>query len=148
VIAAGTSWWFRYTATSRAVRFWGPQAARLIRDASTVEIHEYGSQSDVDSMTPVNRRDISHAPGLVHFRNALLEDHSFRWPAKFARPGQWQWGFVFRDEAGNAATVYFTGDWEHVGSADHERKLSCEPIATGLAKFVEELPPDSDAAAR
>jgi hypothetical protein len=148
LIAAGTSWWFRYTATSRAVRFWGPQAARLIRDAPVVELREYGSQPDADFMRLTNRRDISHAPGLVHLRNALLEDRSFKWPAEFAMPGRWQWAIVFRDESANAATVYFTGDWEQVGSADHERTLSCQPISSGLAKFVEELPPEPAAAAR
>ena len=27
-LAAGTSWWFRYSATHRAATFWGPAAAR------------------------------------------------------------------------------------------------------------------------
>jgi hypothetical protein len=33
VLLAGASWWFRYIATHRAARFWGPEAVRLIRDA-------------------------------------------------------------------------------------------------------------------
>src|SRR5688572_9136529 len=34
--AAGASWWFRFNATHRAAEFWGPDVARLIRDAPQV----------------------------------------------------------------------------------------------------------------
>jgi hypothetical protein len=36
--AASASWWFRYQATHRSAQFWGPEAARLIRDAPHVEL--------------------------------------------------------------------------------------------------------------
>jgi hypothetical protein len=38
LLAAAASWWFRYEATHRSAKFWGPEAARLIRDAPLVEL--------------------------------------------------------------------------------------------------------------
>jgi hypothetical protein len=39
VASAAASWWFRYAATHRAAQYWGPETARLIRDAPTVELY-------------------------------------------------------------------------------------------------------------
>jgi hypothetical protein len=138
--AAGISWWFRYTTTHRAVRFWGPGTARLIRDAPIVEFCEYGREANDDYQKLVNRRDISNSPGLIHLRNALLEDRSFKWPAEYGRPGSWGWALVFRDPSGNAATLNFTSDWRYVDSTEGEYIVACEPISSGLEKFVDELP--------
>src|SRR4051794_4880249 len=38
LVAAAASWWFRHNATHRAAKFWGPEAAILIRDAPNVEL--------------------------------------------------------------------------------------------------------------
>src|SRR5262245_471220 len=81
-VAAAASWWFRYKATHRAAEFWGSEDARLIRDAPIVEMYEPA-------------RDISAARGLVHLRNALLEDRSFQWPSKPVSPDvHWKQGLI------------------------------------------------------
>src|SRR5882724_5292436 len=96
--AAAASWWFRYEATHQSAQFWGPEAARLIRDAPTVELltlqladktQSAPSSPDTSALsvstfghkiwTIAAKRNISTAPGLSHLRNALLEDRSFNW---------------------------------------------------------------------
>lgn len=132
LIGAGTSWWFRYYTTHRTAQFWGPTMARLIRDAATVETLE-------------PRRDISAAKGLVHLRNALLEDRSFNWPAKRITDDlQWQHGLRFGNNSeSQIARIMFSSDFRWVRIPDNETMLSCEPIAAGLRQMFaefEELP--------
>src|SRR5690348_9790168 len=104
-VAAGTSWWFRYSATHGAATFWGPSAT-LIRDARVVELWKpvnfHPELRDPTLFTDDSEwHDISAAHGLVHLRNALLEDHSFKWPPiKIPTNTDWrQWtlGLRFRD---------------------------------------------------
>jgi hypothetical protein len=147
--AAGTAWWFRYSATHRAVHFWGADAAQLIRDAPIVKLTEYGGRPDADFMKPINSRDISRAPGLVHLRAALLEDRSFNWPIENSVPGRWGWAIDFLNPDGTNATLNFTRDWEYVGTPNQDNViLSCKPISLGLRKFVDELPESDERPAR
>jgi hypothetical protein len=149
--SAGISWWFRYNATSQAARFWGPQTARLIRDAPTVELYQWSSVPTAAFQTGfsqtylgrANGRDISKAAGLTHLRNALLEDRSYQWPAEPAIPGSWGWVLVFRNERRNTAILFFARDWKYVSSFDHDL-LSCEPIADGLTEMLGELAPSDE----
>src|SRR6476620_547332 len=82
--AAAISWYFRYNATHRVAEFWGPDTVRLIRDAPTVEAVNLstpitiprGDTAGVGGFIDTSAtRDVSTAHGLVHLRNALLEDH-------------------------------------------------------------------------
>jgi hypothetical protein len=156
VAAAGASWWFRYSATNRAAEYWDPIVARLIRDAPVVELYKYDRLpnaaflSEHESYLDVGAgRDISHAPGLVHLRSALLEDRSFSWPPEDMKSVSWGWVLVFRESPrGLAVMLHFTSDWSYVAGPNHQRMLSCRPIAAGLAKFVNELPPPAAENAR
>ncbi|MEX2307619.1 MAG: hypothetical protein WD738_08510 [Pirellulales bacterium] len=152
--AAAASWWFRYAATHRALEFWGPETARLIRDAPTVELNQSippvaspasGTGGFLDS---ADGSDISHAPGLTHLRNALLEDRSFAWPPRPTTPRDtWHWLLLFRDARSNEAVfLWFSRDWKYVSSPVHRQTLSCEPISAGLAKMLGELVPAEEAA--
>jgi hypothetical protein len=170
--AAGTSWWFRYSATRRTAEFYGLDV-RLIRDAPIVELmrfepsskdgfemEEAGRHLDV----PTNRRDISTAAGLTHLRAALLEDRSYIWPPQPTKHGmfrgQWQWILVFRDDqTGLSTNLVFARDWQSVTKIGREVHragksttrlfypsstiLSCKPIADGLAEMLEPLAPVS-----
>ena len=152
--AAGASWWFRYTATHQAAAFWGPEAARLIRDAHKIVLCRVAANDkDTDSSADeillpddtarrvVDRRDVSAAPGITHLRNALLEDRSFRWPATSAiSPVHWQWCLVFHDTSVDQVVyVWFSPDLNlathSLAAPDSPHVVSCEPITGGLAEF-------------
>jgi hypothetical protein len=149
LLASGTSWWFRYAATHKAARYWGSKTARLIRDASIVELYEWRRlpdsvfQSDalaIDLET-AGGRNISQARGLIHLRTAFLEDQSYIWPAEQALPGSWEWALVFREPQENqSAMIFITSDWKYVGHHEGGGILSCEPISEGLKNFISELP--------
>lgn len=140
LVSAATSWWFRYKATHQAAEFWGPAAARLIRDAPHVSLERL-----VVSMAPISR-DISAAPGITHLRNALLEDRSFKWGQKLeAAPKRGGWKLTFSDPAsGEQLPIILTTDCRGAvvgGDGPERRVVSTEPISKGLIKvFAEHFP--------
>jgi len=153
VLAAGASWWFRYTATHRAAQFWGPEAATLIRDASHVDMlglkqAEDAAVENALKMSGVawqtaSSHDVSQAPGLTHLRNALLEDRSFVWPAAEI-PDQTEWTHGLRFHNGSAASlvILFSPDFglavAYFPEATTSQVVSCEPIAEGLKQVFTE----------
>jgi hypothetical protein len=138
--SAAASWWFRYSATHEAAQFWGPQNARLIRDAPHVALVR------LILSEPPTTRDISRAPGMLHLRNALLEDRSFLWEQGIeAAPKNGGWKLAFSDPAtGEQFTIRFTTDCR--GAIDDSdprgRAVSTAPIAKGLREIFAELSPD------
>lgn len=156
--AAGGSWVFRYNATHRAVEFWGPQGAQLIRDAPTVLLQRLDDDIKLtptpqlrdkaalfDSMASAPPpMDISAAHGLVHFRNALLEDRSYRWPEAAVGPDDhWRWAMTFQSKDDRKLTLIFSSDLHNVTKdcppVEGLRQLSCEPIARGLEEMFAEF---------
>jgi hypothetical protein len=139
VASAAASWWFRYSATHRAVNFWGPDAAELIRDAPRVSLVR------LILGDPPATRDISKAPGILHLRNALLEDRSFQWRQSFgAAPKGGGWKLVFSDPAtGEEFAIRFTTDCGGAfdDSQPSKRSISTAPIAEGLREIFTELSP-------
>jgi hypothetical protein len=140
--AAGVSWWFRYSATHQTARFWGPDAARLIRDAPRVILRTYdpavvAEGESADSLP----RNISAARGLVHMRNALLEDSSYDWSVTGGVDSNCQSSLTFEVTAGAEprVVILFSPDfnWAANGSADAKPRptVSCRPIAEGLKTF-------------
>jgi hypothetical protein len=154
---AATSWWFRYNATHRAAEFWGPETAQLIRDAPVVELinpsnpialppgDSAGVGGFIDSS---DTRDVSAARGLVHLRNALLEDHNFDWPARpLAADIQWKHGLMFRDKGpSRAAILLFSSDFKLMNVSGAKEMLSCAPISAGLREMFAEFASDSASA--
>jgi hypothetical protein len=126
---AGFSWWYRYSSTRESVRFWGGQNASLIRDAQLVHLITVGPM-DPDHVHDPNavyadhyhvpdglvgvleRRDVTHAPGLVHLRRELLMDRNFEsHNGVLASANDWQYGLEFRDaETSLPFVVFFTAD--------------------------------------
>lgn len=82
--AATFAWWWNYSRGQRALEFYGPKAAHLIRTAPKVELlivgpHDAAAAESVPNFGPVIRTiDISKAPGLIHARTALLDDASYQ----------------------------------------------------------------------
>jgi hypothetical protein len=148
--AASASWWFRYSATHRAAEFWGPQTARLIRDAPRIEMYQITppmaamalarERAGVDRfMDAADSHDISATPGITHLRNALLEDGSYQWPPMSATPNvHWKWALIFSDvRPGPGVVLLFSPDWTFTMSLERPTEiLSCQPIADGLAELL------------
>lgn len=159
-IGAAASWFFRYNATHRAAEYWGPEAAQLIRDAPQVKLvktplaglapttDSKAIQATIDS----HSIDISHARGLLHLRNALLEDANFNWTKGDEPPPQaaddiLHWWLNFNDPAsGKTVWMTFSENCRQVtlmvSQADGISKgtpISTEPIAKGLREIFAEF---------
>ena len=149
IVMAGASWWYRYTATHRAVEFWGPEMAKLIRDAPVVELWRLQPRLEnvnqfSNGATPLRRAksvDVSTARGLTHLRNALLEDRSFQWPAQPGRlDDRCKWALVFYDKGREVnRSLLFTADGTSVAAPPADRIVSTEPIAAGLLEMFTEM---------
>ena len=159
--AAAISWYFRYNATHRAAKFWGPETFTLIRDATqvTLYLNPFASvaalaknPAAVQSSFDKSGTDISHAPGLLHLRNALLEDQNFVWPGEDEHwpnaPVDIQhWRLEFRDpQSGKVAAMQFTQNCSQtarlVSGKDDVYELtaiSTEPMAKGLREMFDEF---------
>jgi hypothetical protein len=158
--AASSSWLFRYNATRRAAKFWGPEVAQIIRDAPTVNLIRLEATHETKRL-PLHFQlwsgkqvkatqyyNVSGGPGLTHLRNALLEDRNYIWPAQRAdQTLDWRWMLGFDDESrSRGAFVLFTEDCTHTALVDSDDEVaSCQPIADGLstmfAEFAANLPP-------
>jgi hypothetical protein len=141
LLAAAASWWVRYEATHRAAEFWGPTAARRIRDAPFVEL--YYINDDPNVLATI--REISKAPGLTHLRHALLEDRSYVWPAQpAAGQPRWRWAIGFKEADGKSMTlVAFTSDWKRLTNlrSGNNQFVSSAPIAESMATMFPDLMP-------
>jgi hypothetical protein len=147
--AAGTSWWFRYSATHEAAVFWGSARSHLIRSAPVVKLFRLDTSTESSTVLEdehaaldfIGEADITKAPGLLHLRSALLEDRSFRWPETTTDTDvqRWQWALFFHHPSHRQmATLLFSRDWKLVTYPPGNRVLSCEPIAEGLATMLAE----------
>ena len=98
---------------------------------------DFGGESQY---VTVGRWMVSSARGLLHMRNALLEDRSFQWN-RDQTPShdqvQWRWILVFMSPQGGES-VYLSTDCDYLMKDDF-RVLSCQPIAAGLAEMVDEM---------
>jgi hypothetical protein len=68
LVAATFAWWWNFNRGRKALEFYGPKAATLIRTAPKVEL-----------LTETGAIDISKEPGLLNARASLLSDASYRW---------------------------------------------------------------------
>lgn len=157
LLAAGISWWFRFHATHRAAEFWGPEATLLIRDAPVVELIQREAPVAKTEMAPAaaaaqndsstimgERRDISDAHGLIHFRNAILEDRSYEWLSHAdAAEAPRQWAVRFTSEGKPPLVIWFSPDWKLATREERGGRpaaaISSLPISHGLEKYFNEL---------
>jgi hypothetical protein len=153
LVAAGGSWWFRYSSTHQAAKFWGVETASLIRDASVVTFSTFSERvsnqgAKFDSAAdhsfadePQVRHDVTEARGLVHLRNALLESHNFNWPSQRASTTmRWKHALVFTDSAtGHSVCILFSPESKLVASLETNSELSFEPMAAGVAEMFGEF---------
>jgi hypothetical protein len=163
---AVASWFYRYSATHRAAQFWGPDAAKLIRDAPQVTLVRLppsvviasallgkSSPAAAQALLDKNTFDMTSARGLIHLRTALLEDRNYLWPQVNDKPiaddhlPDEFWGLNFRDpKTGKAAIISFSEDCrvlsQRTQGADRSgnRRLNCsEQMAKGLREVFDEI---------
>ncbi len=148
VLAAAAAWWAQYAKGRQALAFWGADAAWLIRQADDIELWVFEpplSVADgplaIDESAITLRRDLSHARGIAHARQALIVDASYVWPAKSKTSGdaKWEYALAF-SQAGRRAIVLF--DLKQRGraklaSGGEEIKLG-EILKNGLQLFFDE----------
>lgn len=70
--AASVAWIVNYQRSRKTIEFFGAEGAALVRTAPRVELLRAAPDAAVD---------LSHAPGLLNARSALLSDDRFDWKA-------------------------------------------------------------------
>lgn len=148
VAAAAVSWWFHVRTTNRALALWGADRVQLIQLGSQVSLAQLGPDESAGVLLPdidwqtIAWRDISHARGLIHLRQALVENRSFAWGKSDPVPRDdatipWRYALRFGNGQSQMTVVLNeTCDWMLI-PADG-RRLSTEPIASGLVTFFTE----------
>jgi hypothetical protein len=117
-VMGGYAWWHHFNQGRKCLELWGGEAAALIRYAPVVEAIKFGSGGEEPgnslqiagkSISIEQRADVSGTPGLVHARQALIEDASFVWKHYVANePVEWTYGMRFIDGE-QSVTIAFDG---------------------------------------
>ena len=170
--AASFSWWFRVQATDRALALWGADRARLIQRGERVQALRFSSRAAHDdgsvdnepdgngpageaimvggqTLLVTEQKDISAARGLVHLRQALIEDRSFdlsspsdQEKARVQENSEWAFGLRFTDGR-SAVLLLFARGFEQMavvedGQVESVISVAKDPTAAGLATFFAE----------
>ena len=153
LVAAIFAWSFQYMRGRRILELWGTDNARLIR-VEGEQIQLLSLSSDVDesmparpeplvlygeSFTVVDAIEISNAPGIIHARQALIEDASFQWekPRADCQP-DWQYALEFRQKQ-RVATILLDMHCERAKLLENGNEAAIHPkIFAGWRKFIDE----------
>jgi hypothetical protein len=112
------AWSFQYLRGRKVLELYGADAARLIRvDADRVELLQLGDsldpassageefiQIDEQQLPITSAIDITKARGLIHARQALIEDSSYEWNRPRGDCGP-QWSYALRFSHGEKQTT-------------------------------------------
>lgn len=124
--AAAFAWWWNFQRGQRALEFYGPEAATLIRTAPKVEL--------LRNEEPV--RDISKAKGLLNARTSLLGDAGYDWnrEASFVN-----FDASLRFTAGNqSVTVFFDFENRSIEIACSDKRVTLsQKTAAGWRNYLE-----------
>ncbi len=154
---AVSAWAYYYFQQRRPMELWGADTARLILQAPKVEgwrlsvaledpASAEGNAQTItvgsQRLTIIERRELTDARGLLHFRKGLLNDRCFDWNADVsAATNDWRYGLRFSD--GDAqATLLFAPKAQRLRSLESGAEVSIAPIAAGLEAFLQEHFPE------
>ncbi|MBA2115280.1 hypothetical protein [Bremerella alba] len=131
-ILAGVTVWHHWSKGYASIAYWGAANGENIRYAPAVQLKTSGKTFD-----------ISMGRGLVHFRQALIEDASFTevTTEESAQPN-WTHEVIFSwPEKTDATIVLFDLNKGLLGLSDHPKVLVAkpEPTASGLTTFFEDV---------
>jgi hypothetical protein len=140
--AASVAVWYQHRQTRRALDFWGAALAQRIERATVVELFELNSGTAEGTPRAQAAIDISHAPGVLHFRRSLLQDANFVWDAQdkpAASASDWDFSVRFSDDEGSMV-VLFELDRGMIASRDTPERVVqvTEKMSLGLRLFFEE----------
>lgn len=137
-VMGGYAWWHHYTQGRRCVELWGAGTGELIRYAPQVEVMQLDNEDSADAVAmqiqdePVQviaRKDITGTPGLVHARQALIEDASFLWKADLQGPPKWQYVLRFTDDD-QQVSIAIDCDQGRVRLVGTDRQAALKPHLT------------------
>ena len=152
IAAAVFAWSFQYLRGRRILELWGADNARLIRFEGkrvtllTLKPHEEQSDDaartiNVDKLAfdVVAQKQISEAPGIIHARQALIEDASFQWDKPRGDcEAQWRYALEFR-EGNQVATVLLDMHCQRARLLENGHEAAIHPkIFTGWETFIGE----------
>ena len=145
--------WYHWQLGRQALAYWGPDAAVLIRSAPQVELLRLAPAKEAEEGQSVERlriggerfdvvcrSDITEARGLIHARNAFLEDASFDFGATPGdSPANWQWALRFAGEGSEAlVAIDADGGLARLIDGPGQSDVSIAPIARGIRTFLAE----------
>ena len=148
---AGLAIGVRYRAGDRALEYWTPPVALLIAEAPQVELWELtpalaekaptrpAVQIDGAAWHVAKVRDLSHAAGFSHARQALLEDTGYDWekpPDPAAKA--WQYAVHFENQ-GNQAVLLFDLEGGRAALVGRDEVVSIAPLAPRLRIFFDDV---------
>lgn len=152
IVASAFAWRYHVKRGDRALVFWGSQAAVLIRHAPEVELFRLAPQEPGPDALSADtfwvgersfridqRTVISQAPGLVHARQALIEDRSYLWGADEDCSGaDWTYALQFSDQAGRRVTIALDSACRCALYCEKKTSVSVRPISAGIELFFAE----------
>lgn len=153
ILAAAFAIWYQRMQTSRCLQFYGPAAARLLREAPRVELLTLAPADRPGRLIATSRRDVTAARGIVHLRRGLVEDFGFRWddtaPAERLPAAAWDHAFVFSDPARPGEETAIVVDLDPEGGwiavAGQPGRVRLGRLGKGLATWINTSFPAADA---
>jgi hypothetical protein len=151
LVMASYAWWHRYQQGRRSLEFWGHEPALLISQSRQVELlrlrptdepADDGANERLNiagqTFTVIQRKDVSRARGLLHARDALVEDASFLWDQPRGDcQGGWEFALRFSDGQ-HQSTVALDFACRRVRLMEGEQEAAVvELTAKGLREFVD-----------
>lgn len=153
VVASLVSVWYVAGQQRRCLELWGPEAAKLMRHAPTVQAWRVAAEEDaaaemsgdVEAVEFESRRlklydprMISAARGLSHIRQGLVHDRAFQWNDQPINvPPKWQYALRFSD-GDRQTTVLFSFDVPTAGQLENGAIASIAPSAEAFEAFLAE----------
>jgi hypothetical protein len=132
------AWWYNYSQSLRAARFWGKQDAQLIVGAETVELLTLTEADEspedtkgqrVADWAVTGRFDLSKQRGLVHLRHSLTFDANFAWDERGHKaPVDARWSRALRFAQGDhELLVLFPADFTRLGRVAADGRIEALP---------------------
>lgn len=149
-LAAAFAWWHGFQRGRRVLALWGADKAAVMRYQSQLELAELRPATDPaklptirlgDTIWQVERpKDITRAPGVVHARQALIDDPSYDWgspPPPLSSAADWKYLLTFRRD-GQTVQLAFAPAPGWLIDVESQQVASIAPIRQGLQKFCAE----------